>query len=90
MSSFTFGKKLFTPSPPEKGSFPLDHEGQCKKEMLKYMFCLNSNKNNNSECRVEAKSYLECRMENNLMAKEEWSKLGFTDSDVETNKKTSS
>lgn len=79
MSSMTFGQKSFTPVPPDKGSFPLDHEGVCKKVMLKYMVCLSNQKNNNSACREEAKAYLECRMENHLMAKEDWSKLGFAD-----------
>lgn len=79
MSSMTFGQKSFTPVPPDKGSFPLDHEGVCKKLMLKYMVCLSTHRNNNSECREEAKAYLGCRMENQLMAKEDWSKLGFGD-----------
>lgn len=77
MSSMTFGQKVFTPIPPQKGSFPLDHEGVCKNVMVKYMKCLNLNRNNNSDCREEAKLYLGCRMDNNLMTKEEWSKLGF-------------
>ena len=77
MSSVTFGQKRFVPSAPDKGSFPLDHENLCKRVMLQYMKCLRLNKDNNSECREEAKSYLQCRMDNNLMAKEEWSKLGF-------------
>lgn len=34
-------RKVPTPTPPIKGSFPLDHEAQCKYEMLKYMLCLN-------------------------------------------------
>lgn len=79
MSSVTFGKKTFTPVAPEKGSFPLDHEGLCKKVMLKYMLCLTANNNDSSVCRQQAKDYLECRMENSLMAREEWSKLGFSD-----------
>lgn len=88
MSSFTFGNKIFTPTPPEKGSFPLDHEGQCKKSMLQYMLCLKSNKNNNSECRIEAKDYLQCRMDNQLMAKEDFSKLGFEDLEPKKEKST--
>lgn len=63
--------------PPEKGSFPLDHEGQCKLHMLKYFGCLRENRDNNSACRNESKSYLECRMEHGLMAKESWEKLGY-------------
>lgn len=79
MASLTFGQKKFTPTPPENGSFPLDHEGQCRKLMLQYMNCLREQKDNNSKCREQAKNYLGCRMDNNLMAKTEWSKLGFED-----------
>ncbi|KAG4065252.1 hypothetical protein HA402_012694 [Bradysia odoriphaga] len=77
MSSMTFGQKKFIPTAPDKGSFPLDHENACKRQMLKYMACLSEHTDNNSKCRDEAKSYLQCRMENNLMAQEEWTKLGF-------------
>lgn len=77
MSSMTFGQKTFTPTPPDKGSFPLDHEGVCRKLMINYMKCLNSHNNDNSACREEAREYLSCRMNNNLMAKEDWKKLGF-------------
>lgn len=82
MSSMTFGQKTFQPTPPDKGSFPLDHEGLCKKSMVSYMKCLFINKNDNSACRKEAKEYLNCRMDNNLMAKEDWAKLGFSTEDV--------
>lgn len=77
MSSVTFGQKVFTPKPPDKGSFPLDHEGECKKGVLKYLLCLEDSKGNAEPCRHLAKDYLKCRMDRNLMAKEEWSKLGF-------------
>ncbi|XP_065081612.1 cytochrome c oxidase assembly protein COX19 [Ochlerotatus camptorhynchus] len=79
MASMTFGQKKFIPTAPEKGSFPLDHENQCKKLMLYYMRCLRVNNDDNSACRQESKAYLQCRMENNLMAKEDFSKLGFAD-----------
>ncbi|XP_033210669.1 cytochrome c oxidase assembly protein COX19 [Belonocnema kinseyi] len=79
MSSYTFSQKVFTPVPPEKGSFPLDHEGLCRTLMIKYMRCLLENQNETSKCRDVTKSYLECRMQHGLMAREEWSKLGFTD-----------
>lgn len=79
MSSVTFSQKIFQPTPPDKGSFPLDHEGLCKKSMVKFMQCLAKENNNNSACRRETKEYLDCRMRNNLMAKEEWSKLGFAE-----------
>jgi len=82
MSSFTFGNKIFTPTPPEKGSFPLDHEGVCKKVMLDYMICMNTNRNDNTACRLKARDYLQCRMDNNLMAKEDFSKLGFSENEI--------
>ncbi|CAL1276619.1 unnamed protein product [Larinioides sclopetarius] len=77
MSSLTFQQKPFFPSPPDKGSFPLDHEGECKKQMLKYLLCLNQKENSNVECRNLSRDYLECRMDRNLMAREDWDKLGF-------------
>uniref|UniRef100_T1IHP2 SNRNP25 ubiquitin-like domain-containing protein n=1 Tax=Strigamia maritima TaxID=126957 RepID=T1IHP2_STRMM len=75
MSSMTFGQKNFTPKAPDKGSFPLDHAGECKKFMVKYMHCLQDKDNINTDCRTQAKDYLECRMEKQLMAKEDWKKL---------------
>lgn len=90
MSSSTFGQKRFSPRPPDKGSFPLDHENLCKTQMIAYMKCLNKN-DSNSECRIQAKDYLQCRMENNLMAKEEWKSLGYKNIETEkTNEQTSS
>lgn len=77
-----FAKARFIPSPPEKGSFPLDHEGLCKNLMSKYMECLSTNKQDNTQCRDEIKTYLDCRMNNNLMAKEDWKKLGLEDVEV--------
>uniref|UniRef100_A0A1L8E052 Cytochrome c oxidase assembly protein COX19 n=1 Tax=Nyssomyia neivai TaxID=330878 RepID=A0A1L8E052_9DIPT len=77
MSSMTFSQKKFTPTAPDKGSFPLDHEGLCKKSMLRYMNCLHEKDDSNADCRIFAREYLECRMQNNLMAREEWNKLGF-------------
>lgn len=65
--------------PPDKGSFPLDHEGHCKEFMIKYMRCLHVNSRENTKCRQESKEYLQCRMNNNLMKKEEFSKLGYKD-----------
>ncbi|GAB1608820.1 cytochrome c oxidase assembly protein COX19-like [Argonauta hians] len=73
-----------TVRPPEKGSFPLDHEGQCKMFMIRYMKCLNANRNENTKCREESKEYLECRMNNNLMTKENFSKLGYKEDVSET------
>ena len=85
MASNTFGQKSFSPSAPLKGSFPLDHEGECKKSMLRYMICLRENSNQNSDCRQLSKEYLDCRMQKQLMVREEWNKLGFGDTDEDNN-----
>lgn len=79
MASNVFGAKQFKPTPPDKGSFPLDHEGECKVKYLQFMICLSERGHKVSECRVESKEYLQCRMEKGLMAKEDLSKLGFSD-----------
>jgi len=75
----TFAQKSFKAKPPEKGSFPLDHEGECKLQMLKFMKCLHLNDNDNSKCRHESMEYLGCRMDRGLMKRESWANLGFAD-----------
>lgn len=75
----TFGQRTFVAQPPDKGSFPLDHFNECKLQMIKYSICLRENDNDNSKCRVAAKDYLECRMDKNLMKKEDIADLGFAD-----------
>ncbi|KAH8665748.1 hypothetical protein BGZ60DRAFT_488723 [Tricladium varicosporioides] len=66
------------PTPPERGSFPLDHDGECKDVMMSYLSCIKRVKGTNeAECRNIAKSYLSCRMDRNLMAKDEFKNLGF-------------
>ena len=71
------GTKIFTPKPPAKGSFPLDHFGDCKDIMSKYMQCLSYSRLKASLCHHIAKDYLQCRMDNDLMAKEDLKYLGF-------------
>ncbi|CAG2162672.1 unnamed protein product [Oppiella nova] len=73
------GKKIFIPKPPDKGSFPLDHESECKAVMIEYLKCLNDHNCDNSSCRPLAKDYLKCRMDKELMAKEDFKVLGFKD-----------
>ncbi|XP_027730688.1 cytochrome c oxidase assembly protein COX19 [Vombatus ursinus] len=78
-TAMNFGTKSFQPRPPEKGSFPLDHFGECKAFKEKFMKCLRDNNFENTLCRNESKEYLECRMERQLMAQESLEKLGFKD-----------
>lgn len=89
MSVMNF-QKTFVATPPDKGSFPLDHDGECKRAMLRYMVCLNENKMDGSACRQLSRDYLQCRMDHQLMAREDWSNLGFSDSpdDPSKQKKT--
>ena len=56
--------------PPQRGIFPLDHDGECKKKMKAYLACLDSEKRNHYKCRERSKDYLRCRMNADLMAKE--------------------
>lgn len=66
------------PIPPERGSFPLDHDGECKQVMMTYLNCIKKVKGVNEDaCRNLAKSYLTCRMDRNLMARDDMKNLGF-------------
>ena len=68
------------PTPPEKGSFPLDHDAECQPFMKSYLRCLRSHKGvNDTECRMLSKAYLQCRMERNLMAPDEMRNLGYAE-----------
>ncbi|KAG7257754.1 hypothetical protein CRUP_028770 [Coryphaenoides rupestris] len=78
-TAMNFGSKTFKPRPPDKGSFPLDHFGECKAFKDAFMTCLSANRFDNSKCRLQSKDYLQCRMDNQLMAKEPFEKLGFKD-----------
>ncbi|KAH0142249.1 hypothetical protein KCU67_g14122, partial [Aureobasidium melanogenum] len=66
------------PTPPERGSFPLDHDAECQHIMKLYLRCLRAHRGmNDDECRMLSKSYLQCRMDKNLMAPDEMKNLGF-------------
>jgi cytochrome c oxidase assembly protein subunit 19 len=77
MSSMTFNQRTFTPKPPIKGSFPLDHDGECKIEMLEYLICMKQYKSDNSMCRSNAKDYLNCRIKNKLMDRQDLEIFGY-------------
>ncbi|XBJ20344.1 hypothetical protein VPH35_011185 [Triticum aestivum] len=76
------GNRGARPVPPEKGVFPLDHLHECDLEKKDYLACLKSTGAQSEKCRMFSKKYLECRMERNLMAKQDMSELGFSNSDV--------
>ncbi|KAG8379985.1 hypothetical protein BUALT_Bualt07G0146600 [Buddleja alternifolia] len=71
------GNRGARPVPPEKGVFPLDHMHLCDLEKKDYINCLKSTGHNSEKCRLFSKKYLECRMEKNLMARQDMSELGF-------------
>ena len=71
-------------SPPDKGSFPLDHFGECKALMKTFMSCLKENEYNQRKCRVESREYLQCRMDNDLMVSEDLDDLGFNDNQTKS------
>ncbi|KAF9283393.1 Cytochrome c oxidase assembly protein cox19 [Mortierella alpina] len=71
----------FSAPPPDRGSFPLDHDGECSVFMKEYLGCLKENQNNNGKCRHLSKKYLSCRMEKGLMGNDSFKNLGFQDED---------
>jgi hypothetical protein len=62
---------------PERGVFPLDHDGDCKEPMQMFLQCLKENKSDHFPCKSFTKTYLKCRMEHNLMAKDDLDSLGL-------------
>ena len=77
MSAQLGHKKLALIKPPDKGSFPLDHDVECKHIIENYLKCLKVNDLKSVDCRDLTQEYLRCRMDHNLMAKTEWKNLGF-------------
>ncbi|XP_066361890.1 uncharacterized protein [Miscanthus floridulus] len=71
------GNRGARPIPPEKCVFPLDHLHECDLEKKDYLSCLKSTGFQSEKCRLFSKKYLECRMERNLMVKQDMSELGF-------------
>ncbi|CAH9080799.1 unnamed protein product [Cuscuta europaea] len=71
------GNRGLRPVPPEKGVFPLDHSHLCDSEKKDYLGCLKTSGHQSEKCRQFSKKYLKCRMEKNLMAKQDLSELGF-------------
>ncbi|KAF9958292.1 Cytochrome c oxidase assembly protein cox19 [Mortierella alpina] len=78
----------FSAPPPDRGSFPLDHDGECSVFMKEYLVCLKENQNNNGKCRHLSKKYLSCRMEKGLMGNDSFKNLGFHDEDQDKSEST--
>ncbi|CAM9024853.1 unnamed protein product [Wickerhamomyces anomalus] len=55
-----------------------DHDHECSEIMAQYLQCLKLVKGNNApNCRLLAKQYLGCRMDNQLMERDDWKNLGL-------------
>ncbi|ETW87583.1 hypothetical protein HETIRDRAFT_244376, partial [Heterobasidion irregulare TC 32-1] len=68
----------FQVNPPDRGSFPLDHDGECKEAMMRYLDCLRKHASASTECRHLNRDYLGCRMKKGLMEPDEWKNLGLS------------
>ncbi|NWH33068.1 COX19 protein, partial [Chloropsis hardwickii] len=62
-TAMNFSSKSFTPRPPDKGAFPLDHFGECSAFKERFMECLRHSGYESAACRQSAKAYLQCRMD---------------------------
>jgi hypothetical protein len=58
----TPAKRGLPPTPPDKGSFPLDHFGACRQHQVEYLQCVREDKLKTTNCKEVMKGYLECRM----------------------------
>ncbi|KAI0274865.1 hypothetical protein BC834DRAFT_850053 [Gloeopeniophorella convolvens] len=76
----------FQVTPPNRGSFPLDHYGECKQFMTEYLECLKKNSSTSTECRHLNRDYLNCRMHKGLMEKDDWKNLGLSNLKGDENK----
>ncbi|CAI8034907.1 Cytochrome c oxidase assembly protein COX19, partial [Geodia barretti] len=55
--------------------------GECRDHMMKFLSCLKEKGSDNSLCRDESRAYLQCRMDRDLMTKEDFRKLGYKEPD---------
>ncbi|KAK1443515.1 hypothetical protein BgAZ_203910 [Babesia gibsoni] len=68
--------------PPDRGSFPLDHDGACKEISEKYVRCVRELKGNAMGCRHLAAQYMQCRIDNDLLSPEPLTNFGFRERDL--------
>jgi len=74
--------KVQSPTPPEYGSFPLDHLGECTAPMKVFIDCLDDNVGVHRLCHEQARAYIRCRLEKNLMSEQVLREYGFYDDNV--------
>jgi cytochrome c oxidase assembly protein subunit 19 len=78
MSGMSMGRPKQVVNPPQRGIFPLDHERECKAPMEQYTACLARERDTHYKCKDYSRLYLQCRMDHDLMAKENLDDLGFS------------
>jgi cytochrome c oxidase assembly protein subunit 19 len=76
-----FGGSRVQIKPPERGVFALDHEGECKDAMKTYLACIRRKdvEGDHFPCKQLSRAYLQCRMDRDLMSKEDLDNLGLGD-----------
>jgi cytochrome c oxidase assembly protein subunit 19 len=79
MSSMSMGAGKQVVRPPQRGIFPLDHGAECRQPMEFYLACLKANKDMHHMCREHSRSYLQCRMDHQLMSPENLDHLGYSE-----------
>lgn len=62
-TSTSLSGRTMSPRAPERGSFPLDHLGECRDFARAYLRCMKANANLATQCRPLAKQFLACRMD---------------------------
>lgn len=62
-TSTTLSGRSISPRAPERGSFPLDHLGECREFARAYLRCMKEHANLTTQCRPLAKQFLACRMD---------------------------
>ena len=77
MASMNFSSSKQFVRPPQRGIFPLDHDSECKPYMETYLHCLKEKREQHNKCRELSKDYLQCRMDRELMAKEDLNEVGI-------------
>ncbi len=74
-----FGGGRKQSKPPERGVFPLDHNSECRIQIDAFLKCLKDNNQDHFPCKAFSKSYLQCRMDNELMERSDLNKLGLAE-----------
>ena len=72
-----YGGKTKQGKAPDRGSFPLDHHSECKPEVQAFLKCLQSSGSEHVRCKQLSKAYLQCRMDKDLMMRENLDDLGL-------------